>query len=123
MRRFSELEAAVMESLWSRTDSVSGAQVFDELGAERQIAYTTVMRTLDTLHRMGWLTRQRSGRAFVYRPTLTRAQYSARVMRHALGKGGQPELVLTHFLEQMTEDDTAALHAALRRLASGRESE
>jgi predicted transcriptional regulator len=39
-----------------------------------QIAYTTLMTTLDRLHRKGVLDRAIDGRAFSYRPRVTRAE-------------------------------------------------
>ncbi|MGH3908577.1 MAG: BlaI/MecI/CopY family transcriptional regulator [Pseudonocardiaceae bacterium] len=65
---------------------------------------------------------KRQGKAFLYRPTLTREEYSARLMRDALDGGGKPNLVLTHCLEQMTDEESASLRAALRRLASTEEA-
>ena len=38
------------------------------------IAYTTLMTTLDRLHRKGVLDRVAAGRAFAYRPRFTRAE-------------------------------------------------
>jgi predicted transcriptional regulator len=49
---------------------------------------------------------------------MTRAQYSAQLMRDALDVGGRSDLVLAHFLEQISDDESAALRKVLRRLAS-----
>ena len=119
MRGFGDLEAAIMERLWDTDDAATGNELLDALGPGRDIAYTTVTRALDNLQRRGWLTRSRRGRAFVYRPTLTRAKYSADVMRDALQESGQSDAVLTHFVEQMSPAETAALHSALLKLAGG----
>ncbi|MDM2170350.1 BlaI/MecI/CopY family transcriptional regulator, partial [Mycobacteroides abscessus] len=48
---------------------------------------------------------------------LTREQHSARLMREALSGGGSPELVLTHFLEQISAEESERLRAVLRRPA------
>ncbi len=118
MRGFGELEAVVMDRLWSRAGMTTVREVFEELRAQREIAYTTVMSTMDNLHRKGWLSRQRQGKAFRYWPVHTRAEYSARLMRDALDGGGDPGLVLTHFLEQISEEESATLRTALHRLTS-----
>ena len=118
MRGFGELEAVVIDRLWNREGTTTVREVFEELSLERDIAYTTVMSTMDNLHRKGWLARQRQGKAFAYWPTLTREEYSARLMRDALSAGRNPDLVLTHFLQQMTDEESATLRMALRRLAS-----
>lgn len=118
MRGFGELEAVVMDRVWSRAGNTTVREVFEELRQEREIAYTTVMSTMDNLHRKGWLSRQRQGKAFIYWPTHTREEYSARLMREALDGGGNPGLVLTHFLEQISDEESATLRTALHRLTS-----
>jgi predicted transcriptional regulator len=118
VRGFGELEAVVMDRLWSRTGTTTVREVFEELRAQREIAYTTVMSTMDNLHRKGWLSRQRQGKAFLYWPVHTREEYSARLMRDALDGGGDPGLVLTHFLEQISDEESATLRTALQRLRS-----
>ncbi|MGY1948706.1 MULTISPECIES: BlaI/MecI/CopY family transcriptional regulator [Nocardia] len=114
--RFGDLEAVVMDSVWSADDTTTVREVYEDLLREREIAYTTVMTTMDNLHRKGWLERERHGRAYTYWPTLTREQYSAKLMREALGGGGRSDLVLAHFVEQITEDESTALRTVLRSL-------
>ncbi|MFI5615457.1 BlaI/MecI/CopY family transcriptional regulator [Amycolatopsis sp. NPDC051903] len=123
MRRFGDLEAVVMDRVWDRAEDTEGTtmtvrEVFEDLRESREIAYTTVLSTMDNLHRKGWLSRKRQGKAFLYWPSLTREQYSARLMRDALDGGGNPDLVLGHFLEQMSAEESATLRSALRRLAT-----
>jgi predicted transcriptional regulator len=119
IRGFGELEAVIMDRMWSREPATPTTvrEVFDELAAERNIAYTTVMSTMDNLHTKGWLAREREGKAYRYWPTLSREQHSARLMREALDGGGRADLVLQHFVEQIGPEESARLRAALRRLA------
>jgi predicted transcriptional regulator len=123
VRGFGALEAVVMDRVWSREGRVSVREVFEDLRRNREIAYTTVMSTMDNLHGKGWLARERNGKAFRYWPTLTREEYSARLMREALTGGGNPDLVLTHFLEQMSDEESIRLHDVVRQWASGRDTE
>jgi predicted transcriptional regulator len=116
-RGFGELEAVVMERVWDRDGTATVREIFDELAVEREIAYTTVMSTMDNLHTKGWLARERDGKAYRYWPTLTREQHSAQLMRDALDGGGRSDLVLTHFLEQISPEESARLRDALQRLA------
>lgn len=119
MRGFGDLEAVVMDRIWDRdTESTTVREIFDQLAPERGIAYTTVMSTMDNLHRKGWLARQRSGKAYRYWPTLTREEHSARLMYEALGSGGRSDLVLSHFVDRINAEESAGLRAALRRLTS-----
>jgi predicted transcriptional regulator len=117
VRRFGELEAVVMDRIWNRDGTTTVREIFDELADEREIAYTTVMSTMDNLHTKGWLARERDGKAYQYWPTLTREQHSAQLMRDALDTGGRSDLVLTHFLEQISPEESARLREALQKLA------
>ncbi|KQH76277.1 CopY family transcriptional regulator [Mycobacterium gordonae] len=106
-----------MDRVWSRDPAppTTVREVFDGLAAERTIAYTTVMSTMDNLHSKGWLRRERDGKAYRYWPTLSREQHSARLMREAFDGGGYPDLVLHHFIEQIGPEESARLRAVLRR--------
>jgi predicted transcriptional regulator len=117
-RSFGELEAVIMDRIWNRDPETATTvrKVFDELSAERDIAYTTVMSTMDNLHGKGWLTRQRDGKAYLYWAVMSREQHSARLMREALEAGGKSDVVLSHFLERIGPEESARLRAALQRL-------
>lgn len=119
VRGFGELEAVIMDRVWNRGPeaSMTVRELFDELATEREIAYTTVMSTMDNLHSKGWLARERDGKAYRYWATLSREEHSARLMREALDGGGRSDLVLSHFLEQISPEESERLRAALRRLA------
>ncbi|EHB55265.1 transcriptional repressor, CopY family [Mycolicibacterium rhodesiae JS60] len=118
VRGFGELEAVVMGRVWDHDPyTVTVREIFDELAAERRIAYTTVMSTMDNLHAKGWLDREKDGRAYRYWAVMTREEHTASLMREALEGGGRPELVLAHFVEQMDAEESEGLRTALRRLA------
>ena len=114
-RGFGDLEATVMEHVWRHDDGVTVRAIFEEMSEERQIAYTTVLSTLDNLHRKGWVRRQREGKAYRYWPTVTREERSANLMRAAFDAGGDSEAVLAFFVEQMSAQESAQLKKALRQ--------
>ncbi|WP_280450580.1 BlaI/MecI/CopY family transcriptional regulator [Nocardia cyriacigeorgica] len=116
---FGELETVVMDTVWSAGEPVSVRQVREVIAGGREIAYTTVMTTMDNLHRKGWLDRERHGRAYLYWPTLTREQYSAGLMRAALDAGGRAEDVLARFIERMTPAQSQRLREVLRQRPRG----
>lgn len=116
VRGFGELEAVIMDRLWTRNAVSTVRDIFDELSQDRQIAYTTVMSTMDNLHRKGILTRERVAQAYHYRPVMTREEYSATLMRASFDPLGDTDLVLTHFLEQMPAEESARVQDALRRI-------
>ena len=120
MRGFGELEAVIMHRVWAYGRPVTVRELFDELSAERAIAYTTVMSTMDNLHRKGWLDRVREGKAYRYTPTASREEYSARLMREALLDGGDAEAVLSHFVAEIDSGESEALRSVLRKLRGRR---
>jgi predicted transcriptional regulator len=65
------LETRLLELLWARTRP---ATVRDIRRALPELAYTTIMTTLDRLYRKGLLQREKDGRAFAYAPRYTRGE-------------------------------------------------
>ncbi len=94
-----------MEVLWSRPpQTVSEAE--EQLRKKREIAHTTVLTTLDRLHRKGYLTREKQGKAFVYAPRYTRAQFEREMAQEVLGAllGQFTEPAISAFVELVGED-------------------
>jgi predicted transcriptional regulator len=112
MRRFGELEAAIMQRMWDRR-SGTVRELLDDLRQSRDIAYTTVMTVMDNLHRKGWLSRELQGRAYRYSVVATREEYVALAMRSALDGSGDPALALQHFVGHISPAEAAALRRAL----------
>ena len=118
VRGFGELEAAVMDRVWDHDPYlVTVREIYEEMAEQRQIAYTTVMSTMDNLHTKGWLDRERDGRAYRYWAVMTREEHTARLMREALDGGGRSELVLNHFIDQIGPEESDGLRLALRRIS------
>ncbi len=117
MRGFGDLEALIMGLVWDHGAPVTVREVLGELRQDRDIAYTTVMSTMDNLHRKGWLARTKDGKAYRYVATASRAEYSARLMAEALAGGGNAEAVLSHFVAQIDGEDSEVLSEVVRRLA------
>ena len=108
-----------MNLLWRATDLRSVRDVLLELTPERPLAYTTVLTVLDNLHRKGWVSRQRNGRAYLYRPTATREEAAARVLRDLLSSTGGPAGVLLHFARSASDGESAVLRRGLQERAQG----
>ena len=119
MRGFGDLEAVIMHRVWEQDGPVTVRDLFDELRQERAIAYTTVMSTMDNLHRKGWLARAKDGKAYRYTATASREEYGARLMQEALAEGGDTEAVLSHFVARMAGEESDVLRTVVRRLAGG----
>ena len=114
VRRFGELEKAVMDCLWSRDDPATVRGVLDELNRTKPLAYTTVMTVLDNLHRKGAVTREMSGRAWLYRPAFSREVYTARVLHEVLESSPDRRAALMHFVADLAPDEIAELTDAVR---------
>ncbi|MFJ8817539.1 BlaI/MecI/CopY family transcriptional regulator [Amycolatopsis thermoflava] len=115
-----DLESAVMDVLWRAAEPVKVREVLDRLSTPRQLAYTTVMTVLDNLHRKGWAERALDGKAYRYRPALSREEAAARALRTILDSSGDPEAVLLHFARSVSEEEGDALRKGLRRKARKR---
>jgi predicted transcriptional regulator len=113
VRQLGQLEAVVMERLWLCDRPLMVREVLDDLQRDRDIAYTTVMTVLDNLHRKGYVTREKQGRAYRYRPAGTREQHIATMMEEVLAGSGDRGVALLHFVERMPADEVARLRAAL----------
>src|SRR5260370_42059879 len=108
-----------MQLVWNRGGAVTVRELFDEMRQERAIAYTTVMSTMDNLHRKGWLNRVKDGKAYRYTATASREEYSARLMREALAGGGDTEAVLGKFVAQMDGEEAEVLRGVVPRPGRG----
>lgn len=74
------LEARVMDVLWLR-GSASVRDVADALDSESDLAYTTVMTVMSRLAEKRLLKRKPAGRAYLYRPTMSREAYEQELAR------------------------------------------
>jgi predicted transcriptional regulator len=113
-RGMGELEADVMGVLWAADGPRTPAEVRDGLAAE--LAYTTVMTILARLWEKGLAQRERQGRAYAYRPTVSEAELAAQRMRATLDRVGDREKTLVRFVDELTPKDERVLRAILERL-------
>lgn len=121
---FGPLERRVLLELWSRGAPTS---VRDLRPAFPAMAYTTLMTTLDRLHRKGLLARERTGRAYVYRPHQTRQEFeSARVtdalraaIAHDASALGPVMSLLVDAIGDYDEDALDELEALVRARRAG----
>ena len=108
-----ELEAMVMDVLWDRGGWLSPGETHEIVAARRTLAYTTVMTILVRLWQKGRLERQRDGRAYVYRPTQSRAEYVATSMQSLLTRVGDRPAALAHFVDSLPAADRDQLRRVL----------
>jgi predicted transcriptional regulator len=106
------LEREVLERLWSEADAVSVRALGESLGGA--LAYTTLMTTLDRLPKKGLVQRERSGRAFLYRPRYTREQLEAGVQTDLIDAmlgtdAAAARPVMSTFVDAVGQRDAALL--------------
>jgi predicted transcriptional regulator len=93
------LERDVMAVCWEQSD-ICVRDVCARLSSA--VAYTTVMTTMDRLFKKGLLSRRKLGRAFVYRPTVTRGELqgvvASELVQSLLRRDGSEALPMLSFL-------------------------
>lgn len=106
-----------MDLIWQREHPVAVREVLDDLSADRDLAYTTVMTVMDNLFQKGVLTREMgSGRAYRYEATRSREEYTAELLEHVLADSSDAGAVLLRFVERLPSDDVAELRKILQRI-------
>jgi predicted transcriptional regulator len=104
------LETRLLELLWSGKCALTVRRI--QL-AVPDLAYTTLMTTLDRLYRKGVLLRHKDGRAFVYEPRWGREQLLTErlsgQLRELLKGSAGSTMVLSTLVRAVGEKDTALL--------------
>ena len=118
---FGSLEIRVLDALWQGPEPQS---VRDLQPGFPGVAYTTLMTTLDRLHRKGVLDREKAGRAFVYRTRYSRPELLSGLAGDALeavfgARASELKPILSFFVETVSREDRESL-AALEQLVEQR---
>ena len=107
-----DAEARVMAVVWElRTATV--ADVVGALKKTRQVTYSTAQTMLRILETKGYVTHEKVGRAFIFRPRVDVRQARLRALRHLVSRlfEGSPSLLVLNVLEDESLDPSE-----LRRL-------
>jgi len=104
------LEQRLLEALWARRSATVRELVEDGC---QDLAYTTVMTTLDRLFKKNLLSREAEGRAFRYIPSFTREELhrdaAGEAFRQLLEVSPASSLPLSYLVEIVTEGDSQLL--------------
>jgi predicted transcriptional regulator len=117
---FGTLELRVLEALWQIGTE---ATVRDVHARFPSAAYTTVMTTMDRLHRKGVLDRAKFGRAFLYRPRFTRESLERAAAARALDgllQGQSAGPVLSYLVDAVSREDARLLDELERLIRAKR---
>ncbi len=74
-------EFELMEILWPLGEA-SVKDVWEKVNPERGLAYTTVMTVLEKMHRKGFLSQRKKGKAYLYSAVCGRDEARAGVIGH-----------------------------------------
>jgi predicted transcriptional regulator len=104
------LEQRLLEQIWA----CGNATVRELLeSSDLDIAYTTVMTTLDRLYKKRLLLREAEGRAFRYSPRFTQEELqrvaAGRAISQLLDSSSANTLPLSYLVEAVSEHDTQLL--------------
>lgn len=113
MPGFGDLEAAIMEAIWSADEPLTVRTMVDQLNQERPLAYTTVQTVTEILYRKGWLQREKEGRAYRYWARRSREDYTAGLVEEALSAAPDRTAALVRLFKQMGPGEASELRAAL----------
>jgi len=120
-RQIGPLETEMLTALWKHGPGT----VRDLLDAGLTgVAYTTAMTTLDRLYKKGLLHRRKQGRAFIYTPSLTRAEFNEKLACHAIEvmlHCSEPQALLSYFVDAVGEADEQLLDELQRAIEKRRE--
>lgn len=106
------LEREILNRLWAEPNPLSVRALEESFGGT--LAYTTLMTTLDRLHRKSLVERQRVGRAFLYRARFTREELDNGVATDLIDAmlGTGPDAarpVMSTFVDAVEQRDSALL--------------
>jgi predicted transcriptional regulator len=105
---FGALELRVLEAVWRR----SAASVRDVCEDFPAAAYTTLMTTMERLHKKGVLERRKRGRAFIYRAVHSRPELESGLITRAIQpllSGDSAHPVLSCFVDEVSRQDERLL--------------
>ena len=112
-------ELAIMKVIW-RMGSATVRDVYEDLRAERSIAYTTVMTMMRILEDKGYLSKSSADRAFVYTPARPRQQVVGAMVRDFVDRvfDGASGSLLVHLAKdnRLTEKQRRAIEKLVKDL-------
>jgi predicted transcriptional regulator len=114
-----EAELRLMDVLWQK-GRATVTDIAEELPKQLGLAYNTVLTTMRILEVKGYVRHDKSkqGRAFIYRPVVTREQASRSAVRQLLGRffGNSAEALVLNLLdaEDLNEKERERIRALLK---------
>ena len=121
-----DAENRIMEILWQEGEATV-QKVVDVLSSEKKQAYTTIQTFLGILKDKGFVQTRKEGRAFLYRPLLSRADARTQAIKHLIGSafGGSTSALAQHLLREsdIEEGEISALEEAIDAAIKAKETQ
>ncbi len=119
------LEAEILEIVW-QLGCATVKDIHDRILSDpnRELAYTSVTTVLNRLTKKGWLVCDKQGRAFYYKPTVTKQQaqvIEAQEHLHRFLAIGSPEIVAA-FADNLDAASVDQLNAIAMRIDEARKA-
>ena len=118
-RKPTEAELAILSVIWGR-GTATVREVFEELGEQQDIGYTTVLKLMQIMTDKGLLERDSSVRPQVFRPSRPQKQMQKMLVRDLLDRafsGSPGNLVLQALaMRQSSPEELKEIRALLDRL-------
>ncbi len=106
---------------------ISMAQVAEDFGASHGWARATIHTMLERLRKKGYLTREKSGGVYQYRPCITKTELLTNVvgdfLQHTLGGSLRPFMAYLAKAKDLSREEVEELQALVKELDSQREGE
>lgn len=101
------LQISILQAIWRRGEATT-QDVWEEVSRERPLALTTVATLLSRLERKRIVTHRQTGRQYVYRATVTRAEVRHSKVRELTDTlfGGDASALLSHLVASEEVDAT-----------------
>lgn len=99
-------ENRIMDVLWQKGEA-SVHDVVDGISDETNQAYNTIQTILGILKDKGFVDARKLGRAFLYRPLLSRGEARTQALKQLIGSafGGSPTALAQHLLRTSDIDE------------------
>jgi predicted transcriptional regulator len=121
--QLTEAEQRLMDILWT-LGSGTVAEIAEALPKKLDLAYNTVLTIMRILEDKGYVrhTKPKEGRAFIYRPVVSRQQASRKALHNLLSRffGNSPEALVLNLIEDETLNEKE--RERIRKLLKGNES-
>lgn len=100
-----ELELEILKILWD-ANAATVREVRDTLAPIRDLAYTSVMTTMNIMVDKGYVTRRRTGPSYVYEPAVTEDAITKTMVRDLVDRAfeGSASALLLQLLDEKNLD-------------------